>query len=336
MPVLYAIRAGTRISLAGERLEVSRPPVEDGQEETVQNVPLRDVDHLVLGRQIHITMPALATCLERGLPVIFMDGGTDVLGLCVPTPRHDVARRQQYRLSLDATAALTIARQIVQAKVLNGRRVLQRLAANRPDSAAADPIERLKRLAEAAEKASSVDILRGVEGASAGIYFATYGGFFPDHCPFEYRSRRPPHNAPNAVLSYAYTLLAAEAEAAIWQAGLDPCIGFYHEPEDRRPALALDLIEPYRAPLADALALDLISHKILDPDAHFEERDGGVFLNREGKARFFLNYEKRMTREFQDRRTGLRTTLRTCLQREAQALRLHLMEGRPYEPFVMP
>ncbi len=336
MPVLYATTPGTRISLTSERLEIAQPPLDGNEPERVYSVHLRDVEQIVLAAGCHITTPALSACVARGIPVVLLGGPTHVVGLCVPSPPLNPVRRQQYRVSLDVGAALAIARKLVRAKILNQRRVLQRLSANRPGAPVADPIEKLRSLADSTEKATNMDILRGIEGAAAGLYYAVYGSFFPDHCPFEYRSRRPPHNAANALLSYAYTRLAVEVEVCLWLEGLDPAIGFYHEPDPGRPALALDLMEPYRAPLVDALALDMISHKMLDPEEHFEPKNGGIFLKLDGKRRFFLNYEKRMTREFLDRTTGVRTTLRGAIQRDVQNLRLHLMEGKTFEPFLMP
>jgi CRISP-associated protein Cas1 len=92
----------------------------------------------------------------------------------------------------------------------------------------------LGQLAQSCQQALSIETLRGYEGTAAGRYFECYAEFFPDRIPFERRSRRPPHNAPNAILSYAYTLMVAEAEAYLYAIGLDPAIGFYHEPADRR------------------------------------------------------------------------------------------------------
>jgi len=336
MPVLYATTPGTRISLTSERLEIVQPPLDGSEPERVHSVHLRDVEQIVIASGCHITTPALSACVARGIPVVLLAGPTHVVGLCVPSPPLSPVRRQQYKVSLDVGAALAIARKLVRAKILNQRRVLQRLSANRPGAFVAEPIEKLRSLADSTEKATHMDILRGIEGAAAGLYYTVYGSFFPDHCPFEYRSRRPPHNAANALLSYAYTRLAVEVEVSLWLEGFDPAIGFYHEPDTGRPALALDLMEPYRAPLADALALDMISHKMLDPEEHFEPHNGGVFLKLDGKRRFFLNYEKRMTREFLDRTTGVRTTLRGAIQRDVQNLRLHLMEGKTFEPFLMP
>ena len=175
----------------------------------------------------------------------------------------------------------------------------------------------------------------GNEGAAAGTYFEAYGLFFPEHCPFERRSRRPPHNAANAVLSYGYTLMTAEMECAVYTAGLDPAVGFLHETEDRRPSLALDLIEPLRAPLADALALDLLTHGTLKPREHFEQRDGGVYLTRDGRKRFFVAYERRMNREFLCEQTGKRTTLRNEFRNQALGVKRAVLDREPFEPFRM-
>lgn len=334
MSVLYVTTPGARVSLAGERLEIELPPSEDRPDGERRGIALRDVEQAVLGRSIHMTMPALTECLRRSIPVVFMCGGERVAGVCVPAPPSAGGRLAQFRAALDPTAKRDIARSLVRAKIHNSRRVLQRLALNREADAAA-ALARLETLADDAGRAETADALRGAEGAAAAIYFGSYGEFYPAHCPFERRSRRPPHNAPNEILSYAYTLLVAELEADIWAAGLDPAVGFYHETRDRRPSLALDLLEPFRAPIADALALDLISHRALLPDQHFESREGGVFLNREGRKKFFAAFERRMTREFFGNQAGRRTTLRDELRRQAVALRQHLVSGDPFEPFLM-
>ena len=223
----------------------------------------------------------------------------------------------------------------VEAKIQNSRRVLQRLAANREDLEITSLLLSLTQLAANCRFAVSTDTLRGYEGTAAGRYFECYGDFFPPDAPFERRSRRPPHNAANAILSFSYTLVATETESLLHGIGLDPAIGFFHEPAERRASLALDIIEPFRAPLADAMALDLLSHKVLNPKAHFEQRDGGVFLNAEGRKRFFVAYERRMEREFTSEQHGQRTSLRNELQRQCHAVKRAIMEGEMFEPFLM-
>lgn len=139
----------------------------------------------------------------------------------------------------------------------------------------------------------------------------------------------------NSVLSYAYTLLSAETEAALHTLGLDPAHGFYHETADRRAALALDFVEPFRAPVADAMALDLFSHGTLNSKVHFESRDGGVYLNASGKKRFFVAYERRMERPFTSEQHGIRTSLRHEIQNQIRQLRRTFSEQEPFTPFVM-
>lgn len=336
MPTLYLLTPGTQASLCGERAEIVVPAQEpDEVEARSRAVALRDIEHVVLTTSVQISMPLLAAFMRRNIPVIFTSAGERVIGHCLAPGPHSRARLLQYQATLNSHMALAVAAVLVEAKIQNQRRVLQRLAANRTD---ADPGQTLTALAELADRctrAESAETLRGYEGTAAGRYFEVFGRFFPPSAPFERRSRRPPHNPVNAVLSYAYTILAAEMEAQLHIAGLDPALGFYHETQDRRASLALDLIEPFRAPLADALAIDLFSHKTLKPDAHFETRDGGVYLNTEGKKRFFVAWERRLTRDFQNTRTGIRTTLRGEFQRTAISLKQSIMDEKSFEPFLM-
>jgi CRISPR-associated protein Cas1 len=253
----------------------------------------------------------------------------------MPPAPNSIARRAQYQRSLDSRFCLALAINWVEAKILNSRRVLQRLAANRKECDISEANNALGGLVQKAAESASIDTLRGYEGAAAGRYFETFAGFFPEDCPFEYRSRRPPHNAANAILSFAYTLIASEMECILHAAGLDPAIGFLHEAADRRPSLALDMIEPFRAPIADAMAIDILSHKMLKPKEHFEKREGGIYLNQDGRKKFFMAYERRMNREYVSEQTGLRTTVRGELRNQAVALKAAIMNEEPFIPFLM-
>lgn len=298
-------------------------------------VHLHDIERVFVGERVALSFATVAELLRRDIPVIVLSSGEHVLGLCLPPAPHRQARLCQFSSLLDDSFRLSLATLLVEAKILNQRRVLQRLAANRPDAEVTPLIRSLTHLAESTTQCASTDSLRGIEGTAAGRYFEVYDTFFPPTSPFERRSRRPPHNPPNAVLSYCYTLLAAEAEATLHAIGLDPAFGFYHEPADLRPSLALDLIEPFRAPVADAMTLDLFSHRTLNPTTHFEYRDGGVFLNSEGKKRFFVAYERRMEREFTSEQHAMRTNLRAEIERMARSLRDSFLSRQPFTPFLM-
>lgn len=338
MPVLFLTTPGARASLVSERIRVEFPALNgDTEPAPPRDVPLHDVEQVVADERAHVTTPALCECMRRGIPVVFLTRSHAVLGLAQP-PAPDVAlRNRQHARAGDAAFNLAVAATLVEAKIQNCRRVLQRIASNRaevPDSvgAAIDALEHLRRQVL---DARSVDAVRGYEGAAAARYFDALAVFFPADCPFSGRSRRPPLDPPNAVLSFAYSLLTAEAEALLHAAGLDTALGVLHSLDDGRPSLALDLIEPFRAPVADGLALDLLGHRVLQPREHFERRDGGVFLNTEGRRRFFTAYARRLEREFTSDQHGQRTSLRGELRRQVQSLRRSLATGESFEAFLM-
>ncbi len=336
MPGLFALTPGTSINLVSERLRVAVPaqPDEDRPAEE-HDVPLFDVEQVVIDDSVNITIPAIAELMRRNIPLVLTSHGEKILGLCQPPAPHSIARLAQYRSAGASPLALALASLWVEAKILNSRRVIQRLAQNRETADVAAVLAALQQLAERCRDALSIETLRGYEGTAAGRYFEALGGFFPEGCPFEYRSRQPPHNPANAVLSFAYTILTSEMECLVHAHGLDPAIGFLHEPADRRPSLALDLIEPFRAPVADALALDLLNHGTLKAADHFERQKGGWYLNKTGRKRFFAAYERRMNREFTSDQSGRRTTLRMEMERQVHAVKKALLSGEPFEPFLM-
>ena len=180
----------------------------------------------------------------------------------------------------------------------------------------------------------SLDELRGFEGAATARYFQAWAAFLPEAFPFERRSTRPPLNPVNACISFGATLLYHEAVAFIHAHGLDPALGLLHTTEDGRWSLALDLIEPFRPVLVEALALDLFSHQMLDA-GNFEPREGGIYLNDAGRKKFILQYERRMERQFMSECAGHRTTLRLQLEHQAVLFKAALDAPDRFEPFLM-
>jgi CRISPR-associated endonuclease Cas1 len=337
MPSLFLTTPGTRISLTSERLHLEFPATgeHDAPAPPPRDIPLHDIEQIVADERINLTTPALCECLRRAIPVVLLAHNQSVIGLCQAPAGSALVRVIQHRRAAEPGLALALAATLVEAKIQNSRRVLQRIASNRTGYDLDRPLTELEHLRRSCLDASSVAALRGYEGAAAARYFETYALFFPPDCPFPGRSRRPPLDPPNALLSFAYTLLATESQALVHTAGLDPAVGYLHEPDDGRPSLALDLIEPFRAPVADALALDLMGHGIVKPGEHFERRDGGCFLNLDGRRRFFTAYERRLEREFTSEQHGIRTSLRGELRRQVQNLKRTLTTNDVFEPFLM-
>jgi CRISPR-associated protein Cas1 len=292
------------VRLESKHLEVIRRETPtDEVTSSRMNVPLHDLDRVVVVGRPNVTIPVLQRLMIEGIPCFFVTRYGRWIGSMSPDNNKNAARRiRQYQFAGNAEFSLKIARAIVKAKIINSRRVLQRLAANRGesgDSEQADVANRMRQMAEHVERVGTVDEVRGYEGIAASLYYARLGQFFPENIPFKERSRRPPRDPANALLSWCYTILAGEFEGTVRAHGLDACIGFLHELEHGRPSLALDLIEPFRAPICDLLALNLLNHRVLQEE-HFQydEETGGFILTQDAHKKFFYAYENAMTRRF--------------------------------------
>ena len=341
MPTACILQPGASVRLTGERLRVDLPATDDAPA-THREIPLRDVERLIHSEQVHLSAPALAALLRADIPVSVLGGDGRFLGSFLPPLNtHAQARLRQYRRTLEPAFARDIAARLVAAKLYNQRRVLQRLKASReagdgpaPAAGLAATLTWLDAAFAALRGSATVDEVRGHEGATTARYFAAWATFLPADFPFERRSTRPPLNPVNACISFAATLLYTELVAFLHAHGLDPALGCLHTVTDGRWSLALDLLEPFRPALVEALALDLFSHQILNAD-HFERRDGGVFLNEAGRRKFFLQYERRMERQFLSEAVDHRTTLRQQLEQQACRYKAALEEPAGFEPFVM-
>jgi CRISPR-associated protein Cas1 len=295
---------------------------------------------------VQFTSQALGALLRANIPVSLLGWNGRFLGAFQPaTIAHGRARLRQYERTRDPSFALSLAIRIVTSKLYNQRRILQRLlAGHKRHNSGPEPdlwtekvqadLGWLDQLFAHISRSASLDELRGHEGAATARYFQAWAFFLPHEFPFERRSRRPPLNPVNACLSFGSTLLYQETSAFLLAHGLDPALGLLHTTEDGRWSLALDLIEPFRPALVEALALDLFAHRILDT-SHFESREGGTYLNEEGRKRFFLQYERRMERQFMSEAVGHRTTLRQQLEHQAIQFKSALDEPGRFDPFLV-
>ena len=366
MPTACINQPGCRVSLKSERLEVFGRNETTDRDEVLREIPIRDLDRLIIAESVQITSQALAALLRASIPVSVLGWGGQFLGGFLPAQNaHGQARLRQCQRTLDLPFGLQIAGRIVTAKLYNQRRVLQRLSSSR-NSECGMPIEKpsapesaepgavgttlpnsqsavrapnsaldwLDALFAPISRSQSLDELRGYEGASTARYFQTWASFLPPGFPFERRSTRPPLNPVNACISFGATLLYSEAVAFIHAHGLDPALGLLHSTEDGRWSLALDLMEPFRPALVEPLALDLFSHQILHAD-HFEPKNGGVYLNEEGRKKFILQYERRIERQFLSEAAGHRTTLRQQLEQQALLFKAALEDDAKFKPFLM-
>ncbi len=333
MPTLCVNTPGSKVRLISERLEVHSPDPDTGSA-TLRTVPIRDLDRVLLHEHTQITSEAMTSLLRAQVPISYLGWDGRYLGSFQPTtPAHGAWRVKQYAAQSDTPLLLSLTGRIVAAKLYNQRRVLQRMAANRQLDVT-PTLDAIASLLNDAGRSTTLDELRGFEGAAAARYFAQWATFLPDTFPFERRSTRPPLNPVNACLSFGSTLLYNEMTSAIHARGLDPALGLLHTTEDGRWSLALDLMEPFRPVLIEALALDLFAHQILTAK-HFRPHNGGVYLNDEGRAKYIVQYERRMERQFMSETLGYRTTLRQQVEAQPAMLKSALTDPTTFEPFLM-
>jgi len=286
MTSLYVDRRGVTLKADGEALVF----YENG--ERVGTLPLAPLARVFLRGDVTLSSALLGKLGERGIGVVVLSGRLGRPTMLLGRPHNDAARRvAQYRRSLDDDFCLRFSRAIVEAKLRAQAAFLDERRASEPRSRYLLTLS-LRRLATniaAVDAQRSIASLRGLEGAGAAAYFEGFADLLPERLKFAGRNRRPPRDPVNAVLSLGYTLLHAEAVLALYGAGLDPFVGFYHALDFSRESLACDLVEPLRVEV-DRHALALFRGEKLRAE-DFTTSEAGCLLGKAGRARFYGEWE---------------------------------------------
>ena len=334
--VLYVVTQGTVLHLDHDTVRIV---VED---ETRLRVPLLRLAGIVVFGRVSVTPFLIQRCAEDGRALVWLDQRGRFKARVEGQTRGNVLLRRAQHLALsDGDATLGIARQIVGAKLQNSRQVLLRAAreATTDDAAAlAAAAEHIVPILERLPAQTTLDELRGAEGEAARTYFSVFGhmvrvdreSFAPAG-----RTKRPPRDRANALLSFLYALVRGECSSALEAAGLDPQVGYLHALRPGRPALALDLMEELRPVIADRLALTLLNRRQLD-HAAFESFPGGaVGLTEDGRREVVRAFQKRKEEELTHRVLGQKLPLGLAPHVQARLLARHLRgDIKHYPPFL--
>jgi CRISPR-associated protein Cas1 len=291
---LYLNKQGVRVGKSGAVLQVR------DKEALVDEVRINEICQVNLMGNVQLSTQAIQALCEAGVPICYFSQGGWFYGITTGLNSKNVfLRRAQFRLAEQEWFALALARRLVAGKIRNQRTMLQRNHVEPP----AVVLAQLKEMIARAEQARDFEELLGVEGNAARLYFGHFGGMIksdpeeeqPAKFRFDFagRNRRPPRDAVNALLSLAYSLLTKDLTIACYAVGFDPYIGFYHQPRFGRPALALDLMEPFRPLIAESAVLSAINTGMVT-ERDFVEAGPAVALVPEGRKGFFRAYELRM------------------------------------------
>ena len=270
--------------------------VQVGDAEKV-SVPAVSIEAIVCFGKMTVSTPLIGFCAEHGISLVFLTEHGQFLARVEGSVSGNVLlRKRQYESLHEPVFVNTFVRDLLMAKLRNSKCVLLRAARTTQEDGVPlyRPAERLGEQAQALARADAVDSMRGIEGAAATIYFSCFDQILGAGCPFRFetRSRRPPRNEVNAVLSFVYTLLCRETRSAMESIGLDPAAGYLHTLRPGRPSFALDLMEELRGPLCDRFVLTLFHRKQLSA-AHFEKNEEAVFLNEKGRRTVLAAWQKR-------------------------------------------
>jgi len=279
----------------------------------VQEFRMNDVSQVNIMGNVQVTTQAIQSLLQAEIPVVYFSYGGWFHGMTQGVGLKNIMwRREQFRCADRPEFCLRFARRLVSAKIQNQRTLLMRNHIEPP----ADALRFIKNLKWESERAESLASLLGIEGLAARIYFEHFNGMIKTNressghskqvqdagneiggdwlrFDFEGRNRRPPRDPVNALLSLGYSLLAKDLTITCAGVGLDPYLGFYHQPRHGRPALALDLMEPFRSLVVDSTVITAINNRMIEPK-HFVSAGDAVALTADGRKAFFRAYEQRM------------------------------------------
>ena len=324
---LYVTEQGARIGIRSGRVVVSK------DREELQQLRLLDVSQISVYGNVQVSSQMMRAAFRESIPVCWFSYGGWFQGIAegLPSKHVDLRRRQ---VAIAAQAGLPLAQAMIEGKLRNSRTFLRRNAR----SDVKPVLHQIKSLADAVGDSESIESLLGMEGTGARLYFSRFSSMIRDASlgafDFNGRTRRPPRDPINCLLSYVYALLTKDLTAVSLAVGFDPYLGVFHRPRFGRPALALDLAEEFRPLVAESVVINVVNNGEVG-ERDFLVRAGGVALTQEGRRSVLSAYERRLDTEVTHPTYGYRITYRRVFEVQARVLAAHLLGEIPaYTPFM--
>lgn len=317
---LHIVSQRGRIGRSGASLSVTEP------DSAPRKIGSREVSDIVIHGHAQITTQALRLCAGEGIPVHWVTTSGAYLGAFAAHGPAVQRRIRQYRGLGDDHLALDLARRLIVAKIQLQLRHLLRASRKHDElrECLRDDIEAMRLALRSAARSPDRDTLLGHEGNAARAYFdalphLVHPDAGPDMRPTG-RSRRPPRDRFNALLSFGYSLLYRDVVSALLRVGLEPSFGILHQPRSAAYPLALDLMEIFRVPIVDMAVLGAVNRRTFDPDAHFTITGKQVWLSDEGRKRLIAVYERRKHEEYRHPAVGYTLSYARMMELEARLL----------------
>ncbi|MGB9732269.1 CRISPR-associated endonuclease Cas1 [Calditerrivibrio nitroreducens] len=321
---LFITEQGARLKVNGQRLFVQN------EKETFTDIPLIHLRQIVIFGNATITPSAVSRLLTEGIFVSFLTMNGRFIGILLPPEHSDgMIIKMQVKRSEDELFRLTLAKEIVSAKIHNSLALLLKKRRKKVDTE--KEIAELKRVEDTIQEATSIKELLGLEGTASRVYFSVMNRIFDSEFQFDGRKKHPATDPLNAMLSFSYTLLYSICFSFLHVVGLDPYIGFYHEMRKGHASLASDLSEEFRSYICDSLVLRLVNQKYFDKDA-FTYTGESVFFTKEAMKLFLKEWATNLDR-IVNVDGSFNTSLWHLIELQAQNLRKSVLTGEKYSAF---
>lgn len=292
---LFVTSEDIYLSLEGENVLANR------EKEVIARYPLHTLQTIVSFSYSGASPALMGACAQRGIGLAFCTPrGRFLARVCGESSGNVLLRREQYRIADDSQRSCEIARNMIFGKLSNGASSIQRTlrdhAPRVADCGLEDAARKVKELLPLTLEVSDLEALRGLEGVGAAAYFGVFDHLLLNRKEdffFHGRNRRPPLDRVNAMLSFAYSLLAHDCASALESVGLDAYVGFLHRDRPGRESLALDLMEELRPCMADRFVLTLVNNRVVKPEDFQVQDSGAVLLTEEGRKKFLKAWQER-------------------------------------------
>ena len=331
--ILHVLEPGTRVGRSGEQIKVSR------RDEKPEVIPARQVGQVVLHSFSQISTQALHFCADQEIGVHWVSGGGRYLG-SFDSRQGSIQRRiRQYGALVQPDVCLELARTLVVCRGRSQRKFLMRACRGRELPEVVSAIAQMKAVLKSVGRAESIASLLGFEGNLASLYFGVFNHLLRSELPelqFGHRNRRPPKDRVNALLSFGYAMLLKDVMNSVLAVGLEPALGFYHQPRSQASPLGLDLMEIFRVPLVDMIVVSSINRGMWDVGEDFSVRGQQVWLSDLGRRKFVKLYEERKGESWKHPVLDYSLTYRRLIELEVRLLEKEWMgEGGLFGQLVV-
>lgn len=329
MANLYITEQNSILRKTGNRLVLEK------DDKTLLDVQCHKIDAVLIFGNVQVTTQALTELCDQGIELSILSRNGRLKGqISAPFTKNIELRLMQFKQYWNEIFRLDISKIILDGKIQNSLNFIRRFAYNHPETGLTEEISKILKHQKNINSATELDQLFGIEGSAAKAHFKALGKMVLKEFIFENRSKRPPKDPVNALLSLSYTMIYNEISSLLDGLGFDPYLGYFHHPDYGRASLASDLMEEFRTPVGEGFTLTLINRGILK-SRDFYASSGGILMKRDALKRYFKEYEIFLNRDMEHPKSNEKTNFRKLFRFQAEKMAKAIQGNGDYTPFVL-